>query len=236
MRLLPKQIESAATVIVLAGTMWLTMGLVSADEGQDAERRGEGSDPKREMWESLTEGEQEKLRNALREVWADPSVISAREDVKQASDAYQNAIRLAVERVDPSVAGSLAKAQKANEGHMKERLGGGLPGRGGIRRPADYPMSPPGFLEKLSTEEREKFRSAEEAAKKTDSVKAAIKALDELAKSDEALRRKRLEAHRRMRQLILDAMVEVDPSLEELQKRLEIPFRSGKGKGKGSNP
>ncbi len=196
----------------------------------------QGDEERREMWESLSDEEKEKLRTALRDVWTDPAVINAREEVKTATDAYQKAIREAVAKADPSVAGLMAKAEKNSEGRMGDRIGGPPGGRTGMfRRGGDYPMSPPGFMEKLSPEEQEKFRKAEAEAKKTPEVQEALEAFKVLGKQDEALRRKRLEAHRQMRQAILNAMVKADPSIKELQDRLEFPSygRGGKGGAKG---
>ena len=56
------------------------------------------------MWDSLSDEEKEKLRTALREVWTDPAVINARDEVKSAAEAYQKEIREAVSKADPSMA------------------------------------------------------------------------------------------------------------------------------------
>jgi soluble cytochrome b562 len=94
-------------------------------------------------------------------------------------------------------------------------------------------MSPPGFLEKLTIKEQERFRKAELAAKETAKVKEARNLLNTLQKQDEECRRERLEAHREMRQTILSAMLEVDPGVKELQDRLNMSSASGPG---GSKP
>ena len=191
----------------------------------------------KEFWSSLSEEEQNKLRDALRTVWTDPGVISARESVKEAADAYQESIRSAVSKQDPTVAGLMKRFQEANEGQMRDRIGGGPPGRMGQRRGFNA-ISPPGFMEKLSAEEREQFRKAESAAMEADSVKAARRAIDELRKEEETLRSKRMEAHRNMRRATFDAMIEAEPALREKIEKLEAtprkgPFGGGRPKGKG---
>ncbi|NRB76285.1 MAG: hypothetical protein HRU46_18140 [Verrucomicrobiales bacterium] len=224
-----------ALIVCIALSGWFAAGSSLADPGSDAEAE------RKEMWDSLSDEEKEKLRTALREVWTDPAVINARDEVKSAAEAYQKAIREAVSKADPSMAELMAKAEKSIEGRIHDRIGGPPSGRSGMfRRAGDYPMSPPGFAEKLSPEEQEKFRKAEEAAKETPEVKKAQAALRGLHKQDEEMRRKRLEAHRQMRQAVLTEMVKKDPSLKELQNRLELnsPARGGKGgiPGNGSGP
>ena len=194
---------------------------------------------RRESWESLSDKEKEKLRNVLRVVWTNPSVMIARDEVKSATEAYQKAIREAVTKADPSVANLMVKVEKSAEGRMHDRIGGPPPGRSGLyRRSFDYPMSPPGFLEKLTPEEQEQFRRAELAAKGTAKVKEARNTLNALQKQDEECLRKRLEAHREMRQAILSAMVEEDPGIKELQDRLYMSSAIGPKSGgpKGGGP
>jgi len=219
-------------IICIAALGWLSGVIGLADPGTDAESG------RREMWESLSEEEKEKLRTALRDVWTDPAVITARDEVKSATEAYQKAIREAVAKADPSVVGLMTKAEKNIEGRMHDRIGGPPSGRSGMfRRGVDYPISPPGFMEKLTPEERAKFREAEVAAKATPEVKKALAVLKALQKQDEEMRRKRLEAHRQMRQAVLNEMVKTDPSLKELQERLDLttpPSRGGEGRPSGA--
>jgi len=198
-----------------------------------------------EAWESLSPEQREKLREALRQVWADPAVINAREEIKHASDAYQAAIKSAVERADPSVAGLLAKVQGAG-GMAPDRGGPGMPGSPGggpmPMRGFDEQIRPPGFFDSLSPEEREKFRKTEEAAMKAEVVKAARGELARIREEDEALRRKRLEAHRQLRKVTVEEMIRIDPSIAAIQKRLLSGDRNGSpekkkdGEGKDDKP
>jgi hypothetical protein len=211
--------------LALAGEGLVRSGFAGPGINPEAERR--------ESWEALSDGEKEKLRTVLREVWTDPSVMIARDEVKSATEVYQKAIREAVSKADPSVANLIVKVEKSAE--VRHDRHGGLPsGRSGLyRRSLDYPMSPPGFLEKLTIKEQERFRKAELAAKETAKVKEARNLLNTLQKQDEECRRERLEAHREMRQTILSAMLEVDPGVKELQDRLNMSSASGPG---GSKP
>jgi len=184
-----------------------------------------GNRERNEGWETLKPEQREKLREALREVWTDPAVISAREEIKHASDAYQAAIKAAVGKFDPTVAELLAKVQ--GSGWKGGERGGpnfpGDPGGGsgmGSMRGFDEQLKPPGFLDSLPPETREKFRKAEAAAMETEAVKAAKAELAKIREEDEALRRKRLEAHRKLRRVTVDEMILIDPSIAAMQKKL----------------
>ncbi len=197
-------------------------------------RPGEkGEADRAEVWGALSPEQREKLKQALRDVWTDPAVISAREEVKQASDAYQAAIKAAVSRADPSVADVMAKIQRANSGMANTQISGPPLGIGplpmgmGQKKGFDDQIKPPGFLDSLPAEAREKFRKTEEAAMATDVVKAAKAELDKIREEDEALRRKRLEAHRKLRKVMLDEMVRIDPSIGEMRKKLSGEDHNG---------
>lgn len=193
-------------------------------------RADESVSKEREKWESLSQEDREKLREALREVWTDPAVLSAREEVKLASEAYQEAIRNAVGKADPSVAGLLKEMQAVNEGNGRARVKGDGPVRFGPRG-LEYSAGPPAFLENLTPEERELFKEAEQKAQSDKSVIAARKELEALRERDEQIRRQKMEAHQKMRRAVLEVMFADNPELKSLQSRLD--FTPGKGKGKG---
>lgn len=230
---------------VLAAAALLAPGASFPEEGKEPKPSSKGEPSKKrvwdknereriEAWESLSPEQREKLREALRLVWTDPAVINAREEIKHASDAYQAAIKSAVEKADPSVAEVLAKIQGA--GGMGPVVPGGpggmtMPGGpgssgGGPSRGFDEQIRPPGFLESLPPEDREKFRKAEAAALESEPVKAARAELAKIRDEDEALRRKRLEAHRKLRKVTVEEMIRIDPSIAPVQKRL---LEAGKG-------
>ena len=192
---------------------------------REGKPKGPGGANEKGAWDSLEDGQKQQLREALREVWTDPAVLNAREEVKVATDAYQRAIRNAIGKADPSVAGVLKKLQDTSEGRSQERLGGGPPVRMLPRRNGDYPMGPPSFLENLSDEDRKKFREAEKAARESDAVSKAQEQLEQLRKEDEMLRRKRMEAFRAIRVATLDEMVRIDPSLAGLKEELIQSWR-----------
>ena len=222
----------------------LAAGVAEGQDGAPAKGRGgeRGDHERSQVWESLKPEQREKLREAMREAWTDPAVINAREEVKHATEAYQAAVKSVVERVDPSVAELLAKVQTAKGGKPVHGVGGGNAPRG-----FDEQINPPGFLERLDPEVREKFQRAEVAAMESEVVKTARSELGRIRDEDQALRRRRLEAHRQLRRVTLEEMVRIDPSLAEVQKRLGGVGRGGasrkggegtdrKGEGKRGKP
>lgn len=213
---------------IFAGVLLLTAH--STAQGPDfTGPKGEGMNEKArsQAWDELTPEQKEKLRQALRDVWADPAVIAARAEVKQASDAYQAAVKAAVSRADPSIADALAKIQRANSGIAHEHISGRPPMGLGPKRGFEDEFKPPGFLDSLPPEAREKFRKAESEAVKAESVTAVRAELEEIRRQDEELRSKRLEAYRKLRKAVTDEMVRIDPSIAELQKRLSGGDRPG---------
>lgn len=218
---------------------------VAAQEKEEPKARaGEKKDrDKAGAWESLSSEQREKLRETLRGVWTDPAVINAREEVKHASDAYQAAIKAAVEKTDPAMAELLSKVQGAG---MMGPLPSGAPGNPGRNGgPGPVPGSPgrgfepqirpPGFLDSLPPEARDQFRKAEAAAIESESVKAVRAELDQIRQEDEALRRKRIEVHRKLRKVTVEEMIRIDPSIAPMQKRLLEGGRPGNDKKKDAD-
>lgn len=200
----------------------LAAGLSNAAAEGDAPKKrpwDKGEKEKAAAWESLGPEQREKLREALRNVWTDPAVINAREEVKHASEAYQAAIRSAVERADPEVAGLLAKIQSS--GGMGSGMMG-APGTPGMMPPRGFEeqIRPPGFLDELAPEMRARYSKAESAAMDADAVKSARKELNDIRKEDDNLRRRRIEAHRKLRKVTVEEMLRIDPGLAEIHKRL----------------
>jgi len=221
----------------LAGVLMM-VSAAFAEEPKPEPPRGPGGDEDRRPLGMLEKEERERLREALREVWTDPAVINAREEVKQASEAYRRAIRAAVKREHPEVGAMLERVEKANRGEMRKRFGGGPPAKIGPRRGTKYPTVPPGRLDRLSEEERERFRAAEAEAQEDEEVQKARAALRELRERDEDLRRERLRTHRQLRRALLDAMVEADPGIAEIREKLDDARKPGRGprRGGGDEP
>lgn len=207
------------------------------DEGEKRKRpmgerpRYGDSSAHREKWEKLSEEEREKLKLALREVWADPAVLSAREEVNEATQAFQDAIRVAMTKADPEVAALLKEVQTPGHGPGSGRPHGRPGGPGMPKRMGDTPTGPPAFFEKMTPEEREHFRKVELKAREAESVVAIRKELEGIQKEDDQLRRKRMEVYRKMRKAVLNAMVKEDPSLAE--KISELGSRRGSGPKSG---
>ncbi len=203
------------------GALFLpTLSIAPGPDSSGPKMEGRNAKARSEAWDELTPEQREKLRQALRDVWADPAVIAARAEVKQASDAYQAAVKAAVSRSDPSIADALAKIQRANSGIAHEHISGRPPLGMGPKRGFEDEFKPPGFLDSLPPESREKFRKAEAEAVKAESVVAARAELEGIREEDETLRSRRLEAYRRLRKAVTDEMVRIDPSIAELQKQL----------------
>lgn len=232
---------------LVAGAFWFNLPAESQERDATKPRVWEKGDRERvEAWESLSDEQRERLRQALREVWTDPAVVTAREEVKHAGDAYQAAVKSAMERVDPSVSELLAKVQ-GSSGRSPERGGAfppggpgnggapgpGGPGGGGMMRGFDELFKPPGFLESLPAEIRDRFKKAEEEALKSEAVKQARGDLAKVREEDDLLRRKRIDAHRKLRKVILEEMVRVDPGLAETQKKLLEGSRGNSSDKKG---
>ncbi len=190
-----------------------------------------------EAWDSLGDEQKQKLRAALRAVWADPAVINARDEVKSASESYQEAIRAAIAKADPSVANVLRKVDTMNKGKSQERLGGGPPIRMISRRGGDFPIGSPGFMERLSEDQKNRFREAERAARESDAVRQVKLDWEALNKEEETLRRKRMETLRKMRVVTLNEMVRIDSSLVDLREELVEAWKGEAGKRpKGGAP
>ena len=214
--------------MIKLGLLLITGALVTLSspllaEGPDFPRgkpSDRGDDPRTKLWDSLSPEQRDKLREALRDVWIDPAVINAREEVKLATDAYQAAIKAAVSRADPSIAGVMAKIQESNSGLAHEHISGrpsmGSAGKSGF----EGQIRPPGFLESVSPEMRQKIKKAEETAMVSPVVIAAKDELDAIRKEGDAQRRKRIEAYRKLRKVTVDEMVRIDPSLAEVQVKL----------------
>lgn len=219
-----------AKIRVITASLVVATGAMSFSFADDDKRSDRGDREKSRIWESLSEEQRGQLREALRDVWSDPAVLSAREEVKQASESYQAAVRDAVKRVDPEVAELVVKLQAASEGEVRDRIGGGMHSKFGPRRTGDYPIGPPGYLDKLSDEEKERFKKAQEQARESDSVKSAKQELEALKDEDTKLRHRRLAAHRKLRKAMIDSMAEVDPEIKPLQKRV---YGGEEGRPKG---
>lgn len=200
----------------------------------------------REAWDSLSEEEKTKLKEALRKVWSDPAVVSARGDIQRAADDYRDAMKNAVSNSDPEIAALLEKVQSANEGHFKERIGsrmGGIPGSG--KRNVEFFLHPPGYLESLSKEEQTQYRNALGIAKETPELKKAFAEVEKIRNRDEEVQKAKVEAIRNLRRTYIQEMVKADPEVEKIIPRGGFPkgdgppsspnFRKRKGKGEGDD-
>ncbi len=229
-------------LLPVVGSLWVASVSEVAAQGPPKGPPESIDGGKAELWESLSEEEREKLKQALREVWSDPTVISARAEVSQASEAYRDAVKAAINRADPSAAKVLGKLHA---------LSGGPPDRKGDRRGPGFHMSPrgersigesmgfPAGLGDFSPEERARFREVEKEAKETAAVKAVIAELEARREKDEAVRKSKLELYRKLRKTVLAEMVKIDPKVEALVTKLRSaadPREGGPGPDGGRGP
>lgn len=200
-------------LLILALSM-LPLVMSAQEKGNAPKKRPDRA--RNEAWDSLPPEQREKLRQVLRDAWSDPAVISARDEVKRATEAYQGAIKTAVERADPNLSAALARLQRI-EGRGSSATGGG---RGGaFNRPISDSSKLSGLLSGFSPEIKERIHKAEETAQKADAVVVAKEAIRRIQEEDEAIRRKRVEAFRELRRATIEEIVRADPSLAEVKTR-----------------
>ena len=179
-------------------------------------------------WNNLSEEQQARLREAFRRAWADPEVLSAREEVKNAAKNYSNAVKRAVLKNDPSVAELLDKVQAENEGKVKQLLTNRMQHSGagpGEKHPGGhFQIGPPGFLEKLSKEDRQKVLKAQAIARDLPEVKAVLMELEEIRAKEEDFRKERTKIFMKLRRTSRHALLSVDPDLEKILPSAGPPF------------
>lgn len=177
-----------------------------------------------DIWGSISEKERKKLREVLTRVWANPEVQSAREEVKNAAENYKEAVKNAVGNEDPLVAKLLVRVQAENEGRLKRLLPDRHPHHGGgageRRGPEQMLMGPPGFLDRLSKEDRKKFLKAQLLAKEEPAVKEALKELGKIRRKDDAFRKERLQAFMKLRRVSAEALLSIDPELKTILPKI----------------
>lgn len=182
----------------------------------------------------LAPEQREKLREAVRRAWDDPAVIQARDEVKAATDAYQNALKAAIDRSDPEMAKLIEKYRQSSQTESKGYL---FPG--GANNPARVPGPPnalpiperarewkdfesflimenPPFLRDLSDDKKRLYREAHRKAMESEDVRGRVEQLKTLRQEDDEFRKKRTEAIRGMHSALRKALVEADPRVAEL--------------------
>lgn len=213
-------------LICITAPVILAVSGVFAQERPDRSRSNEMA----EVWSKLSDEEQEKIRAAVRAVWSDPEVLTAREDVNRSTAEFQEAIRKSIEKQSPETARILKRLHQlvpttpGPNGHG--RKGSGFHAAG-LPRGAGWSLEllpPPQVWEAMSPTEKKQFRKAAEAVRSDSRVVSAREELGLLRKEDDKIRRQKFEAFRNYRRAYFDAMIETDPSLKS---RLE-PVRGGK--------
>ena len=129
--------------------------------------------------EPLSPEEMKKLREALRDVWTDPTVLSARENVNRSAREFQKAVSESIARSDPEAAKLLQKVQKSQSGLLQKVMGGDRgkrPPFGSVRNFEH--MIGPAMMDRMDPEQKDRYRAASEEAKKHPEVIAAIEGVE----------------------------------------------------------
>jgi hypothetical protein len=200
----------------------------------------------------LTPDQRDRLREAVRRAWNDPAVIQARDEVKAATDAYQNALRDSLVRTDPAMAGLIEKFRLSSQSDFRGYLAPGtnngrnqdgdpgpevpnLPGSGGNNNrdgrgfEGFLTMENPAFLRELDDEKKRIYREAHHQAMENSEVRTRMEALKSLRHEDDEMRRKRTEAIRGVHQSLRKALVEADPRVGEFLPKAPLEGRRPDG-------
>lgn len=249
----------AAAVAVALPAM---LGAAPGDEGpprkppaaatDDPRRHGHEGD-REDPFRNLTAEQRNQLREAVRKAWSDPVVLEARDKLKSAAEDYQNALNAAIKRSSPELTETIDSLRRDSEsafriyGPSPGKGGGepGGPGGGGGRRDwRNYEgfltMENPPYLRDLTPEQQRMYREAHTRAMQADGVKSRLDSLRDLRKTDDEIRKQRIEQIRRVHAAIRRAMIEADPRLESILPERSIPGGEkgavAPGRGPGPKP
>lgn len=204
----------------------------------------------------LTSEQRDRLREAVRRAWNDPAVIQARGEVKAATDAYQSALREALVRTDPDIAGLVEKfrlsTQSESKGYLAPGMGNGrgpggspgpnpgfpgLPGGGGRDWRGGFEgfllLENPPFLRDLDDGKKQLYRDAHRKALENPDVNRRLDTLKALRQEDDEIRKKRTEAIRGVHQALHRALIEADPRVVEFLPKNFDDRRPPGGEGGG---
>lgn len=229
-RLLPCLLACAAAFALIL----VAPGLVYGQAGPDAASRAAKETKAKRNWSDLSEAEKQKLREALRTVWSDPRVVSARENVNRSAREYREAIQLTLASLDPESA-RLASSLEDEAKNPPPPFVNGNAGKG--KRPGlEHFLNPPPFLEKLSDEQKQLYFKASATAHAEPQVQAAWEELKALNREDEEMRHRKFEALRKYRSVYLEAIVKAEPQLVDVISLLEKEREKNKPGSKGGTP
>ncbi len=242
---------AAMTPILAAGFLTLPLLAGPNDSGlgtpeTDKPDRPEKSD-REDPFRNLTSEQRTELREAVRKAWSDPAVIEARDKLKSAAEAYQNALNSAIKRGSPELAETVDALRRETDsafriyghGPGKEGTPGGPSGgrRGDWR---DYEgfltMENPPFLRDLTPEQQAIYREAHAKAMNASDVKSRLSTLRDLKQSDDEIRKQRIEQIRRVHQAIREAMKAADPRVAEFLPEYPRPGEDGRDRPRPPRP
>ena len=206
------------------------------------ENREEGKGRRPEMKPPLGDMSPEDkaaMKKALQAVWENPEVMQARDEVMRATEAFRKAIRKAVSKEDPRVAGLVERMHGGGKSKEWDKKRPGSDGRGGrllMGRPpgVNDRGSIPGaegrgigavglmaFHGDFSEEEKKRLEEAREKAIKSEAFQQVQKDLRNLLKQGEDLRKKRVEMFHQTREAMIQAMIVADPKVKPLLQRMK---------------
>lgn len=236
----------------------------SKPDNKDGEKPGKrpthAPEGKEDPFRDLSPDDRNRLREAVRRAWNDPAVIQARDEVKAATDAYQTALREALVRTDPEIAGLVEKFRLATQSESRGYLAPGLPnGRGTPgQMPPNFPglpgmgpgngngggnrdgrpgleglllMENPPFLRDLDDARKSRYREAHRRALEHPEVRQRLDSLKSLRLEDDENRKKRTETIRGLHLALHRALVEADPSVAEFLPKTFDERRPNPGPG-----
>jgi hypothetical protein len=220
----------------------------SKDKDHPRKRPPGAEDPRRDSdpFRDLSPEQREKLREAVRKAWSDPSVLQARDELKTAAETYQNAIYSAIKRSSPDMAEAVDLLRKNSSSELKmysspgmgrgpggggpgPSPGGGPSGRGWKEVEGFMTMESPSFLRELPADKQKIYRDAHRKAMESAGVKAKVESLKSLRQEDENMRKKRIDAIRGVHLAIRRALIEADSRVSEFLPENRRPGSEGKG-------
>lgn len=219
----------------------------------DDDRRHGPEGDRDDPFRNLTPEQRDQLREAVRKAWSDPVVLEARDKLKSAAEDYQNALNAAIKRSSPELTETIDSLRRDSESAFRiygpspgkgggEPGGPGGPGTGGRRDWRNYEgfltMENPPYLRDLSPEQQTMYREAHTKAMQADGVKSRLSSLRDLRKTDDEMRKQRIEQIRRVHAAIRRAMIEADPRLEKVLPERSMPGgeKGPDGPGPGPSP
>lgn len=185
--------------------------------------------------DGLTEEEKRRVRDVLAKIWQDPEVMAAKESVRISTEEWREALKKAVNRVDPTVAQLMNKLHEQSRSaevrkRYEESMGPGGPGRPGgpPKGPGmRYGMGPngmpglPEYVRALDEEKKKIFLEARGKALEAEAIRALREQMEKLYEKEKVAREQRHRVMMQMRRVLREKMIQIDPRIAKITP--EIP-------------